>query len=372
MSHDPGSARARGVLAFLLMTAPAMPAAQVTGPQGFSGGTSSFRETAQKAVPIRDLGLTIAGTPLESVIEVFEKEIDAAGFKHLHPRFYLSTEWGVPYESIAIAIPFYLARPELTVLQAEQACHVEGSGPKDILRYLRHEMGHVVNYAYRLHETKEWLQLFGQMSRPYEEEYRPRPFSREFVHHLPGWYAQKHPDEDWAETFAVWLTPGLDWREQYGKWPGAMRKLEYCARTMAEVIGTDPVITRTELDGDVESLSMSLEQYYRDSRGSLTESPQELDEMLTTIFAESDKAAGVRLAASDLIRKLERDVPASVFQWTGHMPERTRWLLDAMAERADSLSLTYSVDQGEGFTVALTSLVTALAMNWLQSGKYVP
>src|ERR1700685_3618977 len=110
------------------MSAPAMPAL------AFTGGASSFRETPQKAVPIRDLGLTIAGTPLESVVAPCERELEAAGITKLHPRFYLSTEWGVPYETIAIAIPFYLARPELTVLQAEQACHVEGSGPKDILR----------------------------------------------------------------------------------------------------------------------------------------------------------------------------------------------------------------------------------------------
>jgi hypothetical protein len=81
---------------------------------------------------------------------------------------------------------------------------------------------------------------------------------------------------------------------------------------------------------------------------------------------------GVRLAASDLVRRLERDLPASVFQWTGHMPERTRWLLDTMAERADALSITYRLDQADALTIALTSFVTALAMNWLQSGKYVP
>ncbi len=347
------------------MSAPAMPV------QSLPGGLSSFKETSQRAIPIRDLGLTISGTPLEGIVEAFEHEIEAKGIHKLHPRFYLSTEWGVPYESIAIAIPFYLARPELTLLQAEQACHVEGSGPKDILRYLRHEMGHVVNYAYRLHESKEWTERFGQMTRPYEEDYRPRPFSREFVHHLPGWYAQKHPDEDWAETFAVWMTPNLDWRAQYAKWPGALRKLEYCDRTMLELVDREPVVTKAELDDDVANLSMSLEQYYRESMGVLSERPQELDAMLTTVFADAEKT-GVRLAASDLIRKLEREVPANVFQWTGHMPERTRWLLDAMAERADALALTYRVDQADVLTIALTSLVTALAMNWLQSGKYVP
>jgi hypothetical protein len=331
----------------------------------------TFEEAKALKTPIRDLNLTIAGTSLEPIVATFEKELEATGIRRLRPRFYLSTEWGVPYDTIAIAIPFYLARPELTLLQAEQACHVEGSGPKDILRYLRHEMGHVVNYAYRLHESKEWLERFGPMSKPYEEEYRPRPFSREFVHHLPGWYAQKHPDEDWAETFAVWMTPGVDWRVQYAKWPGALRKLEFCDRTMKDVIERDPVTTAAELDDDVSNLSLSLDQFYHATMGAPSEGPPGLEQMLSAIFAESDPT-GVRLAASDLIHRIERDLPGSVFQWTGHMPERTRWLLGTLAERADAMKLTYRVDEEQGLTIALTSLVTTLAMTWLQSGRYVP
>jgi hypothetical protein len=258
------------------------------------------------------------------------------------------------------------------MLQAEQACHVEGSGPKDILKYLRHEMGHVVNYAYKLYERREWRQLFGDFDKPYEEEYRPRPFSREFVHHLPGWYAQKHPDEDFAETFAVWMTPGLDWRKEFAKWPGALRKLEYVARTMAELVDKEPLITTVDFDEDVASMSMSLEQYYQGrTSGSPAERPAELEQMLRGIFVETDPGP-IRLAASDLIRRIQHDLPASVFQWTGHLPERTRWLLEFLAERADAMELTYSVEAEPRLTIAVTSLVTALAMNWLQSGKYVP
>jgi hypothetical protein len=346
--------------------------ARVERSAGILGGTSSFHEATARKVPIRELGLTIAGTSLEPLIAAFEKEVLGVGIANLHPRFYLSTEWGVPYQTIAIGIPFYLARPELTLLQEEQTCHVEGAGSKDILRYLRHEMGHVVNYAYRLYDGKEWIDRFGSMNKPYEEEYRPRPFSREFVHHLPGWYAQKHPDEDWAETFAVWMTPGLDWRVEYAKWPGALRKLEFCDRLMMEIRDKEPVVTTMELDEDVANLSVSLEQFYRDAAGAMSEHPQGLEQMLTTIFAENDTGAGVRLAASDLIHRVEHQLPTSVFQWTGHMPERTRWLLESMAERADALGMTYRVDQEQQLTIALTSLVTALAMNWLQSGKYVP
>jgi len=351
----------------------AFSSAMIAGPVA----TPPFEEAKALKVPIRDLNLTIAGTSLEPILATFQKELEALGIKKLHPRFYLSTEWGVPYETIAIAIPFYLARPELTLLQAEQACHVEGSGPKDILRYLRHEMGHVINYAYRLHESKEWVERFGPMQKPYEEEYRPRPFSREFVHHLPGWYAQKHPDEDWAETFAVWMTPDSDWRTQFAKWPGALRKLEYCERTMREVLERDPMTTAAELDDDVSNITESLDQFYRAALGTPSESSgmqeQGLEQMLRAIFADSEgDKDDVRFAASDLIRRIERDLPGSVFQWTGHMPERTRWLLDTLAGRADALGLTYRADEEQGLTIALTSLVTALAMTWLQSGKYVP
>jgi hypothetical protein len=339
-------------------------------------GPAGFHESPERAVPIRDLGLTIAGTALEPVISAFERELDDAGFRKLRPRYYLSTEWGVADASIAIGIPFYLARPELTLLHAERACHVEGSGPKDVLRYLRHEMGHVVNYGYRIHESKEWIERFGTMNKPYEEEYRPRPFSREYVHHLPGWYAQKHPDEDWAETFAVWLTPGVDWRAQYAKWPGAIRKLEYCDRVMKELAEREPVITTVALDEDVASLSQSLEQFYRDAHGSVADSPQGLEAMLEKVFYDDASRRSLddepeRADAEALIQKLMRDLPGNVFQWTGHMPERTRWLIDFLAERAHAMRLTYGAEREREVTIALTSLLTALAMNYVQSGKYV-
>src|SRR5262249_59289155 len=107
---------------------------------------------ALRSRPIRDLGLTIAGTRLEPIVAEFEAELLRAGIRRLRPRCYLSTEWGVPFRPVAIAIPFYLARPDLTDLHAERVGHVEGAGRADILRYLRHEMGHVVNYAYLLYD----------------------------------------------------------------------------------------------------------------------------------------------------------------------------------------------------------------------------
>jgi Putative zinc-binding metallo-peptidase len=336
-----------------------------------------FHESNLWSTPIRDLGLTIAGTRLEPIIVEFEGELQRIGLTRVRPRFYLSTEWGVPFETVAIAIPFYLARPDLTALHAERVGMVEGFDRRDILRYLRHEMGHVVNYAYRLYDEEEWVKHFGSITQPYSEEYRPEPFSRRYVRHLPGWYAQKHPDEDWSETFAVWMTPGLDWRMEYGSWPVASAKLAYCERIVASLRDRDPVVTSAELDEDVGDIEYSLDQYYRRGGDDTGELPPGLDGALRAIFQDLGGAEGMSLEeplcpAADLIRRLEPALLANVFRWTGHFPERTRALIRYLAERADQLQQGYAANREPSAVVALTTLVTGLAMNHVQRGSYLP
>src|SRR5436190_7093494 len=210
-----------------------------------------FRESNLFGSPIKDLALAIENTRLAPVVDEFRAELARMGLSKIAPGFYLSSEWGVPFGTVGIAIPFYLARPELTELHGEEVGHIEGFDRADILRYLRHEMGHVVNYAYKLYDDEAWVKLFGSITQPYREDYRPQPFSRRFVRHLPGWYAQKHPDEDWAETFATWMMPGRDWAMDYAAWPVALAKLELCAKLLAEKKGTPPLLVDEELDEDV-------------------------------------------------------------------------------------------------------------------------
>jgi hypothetical protein len=326
--------------------------------------------------PIRNLGLTIAGTRLEPILAEFGCELEAAGLRRVKPVFYLSTEWGVAFGTVAIAIPFYLAHLTLTQLHAQRQGHVEGTSRRDILRYLRHEMGHVVNYAYRLHERPEWKARFGSIDTEYVEEYRPEPFSRRFVRHLPGWYAQKHPDEDWAETFAVWMTPGSDWRADYGDWPVVLDKLEFCDRVIAELRDRDPPVTAADLDEDVSELSHSLDEFYREAvRGSEPSFPHALDRALSTIFEELHAAeegvANAEQSAAELIRALEPALMGEVYRWTGHFPERTRRLVRHLAGRAAALGLTYAPGREQAAAVALTALITALAMNHVRSGGYL-
>lgn len=337
--------------------------------------TPAFREANPWSTPIRDLGLTIEGSPLEPILAEFHRELRARGITRVVPRFYLSTEWGVPDGTIAVAIPFYLASAELVDLQLEKQGYVEGAGPSDTLRYLRHEMGHVVNYAYRLFDDPAWVDLFGPMDAPYLEEYRPEPFSRRFVRHLPGWYAQKHPDEDWAETFAVWMTPGLDWREDYAAWPVALAKLHYCEAALARVADLDPVVEADDLDEDVGEIEHSVEDHYRGLIGDDGPLP-DLDSALRSIFEdlgrpEHGPSDAPRRAASALIGQIERELVADVFRWTGSFPERTRPLLRHLADRADQLGQVYPESREAAAIVAVSTLVTALAMNHVRQGSYL-
>jgi hypothetical protein len=321
------------------------------------------------ATPIRDLGLKIEGTVLEPLLAELESELAVLGLTRVKPRFYLSTEWGVPFGTVALAIPFYLARPDLEELHADRTGLVEGADREDILRYLRHEMGHVISYAYLLYERPEWISTFGAITQPYVDDYHPQPWSPRYVRHLPGWYAQKHPDEDWAETFAVWMTPGNDWRTEYAPWPDALAKLELCDALMREVSELEPSVTDDELDEDLSEIEYSIDEYYADLEEERAAYPAGLDGGLRTIFTTA--RPGQQPAAA-LIRRTSRTLSRAVFTWTGHFPERTRALLHHLEARAHELSLGYDEAHEQVVVVALSAFVTSLAMNHVLRGAYLP
>ena len=355
----------------------------MTGTRDGGGGTGviylvtdmhRLQEPSAWSAPIRGLGLSLEDTELASVLAEFERELDRVGIMRLRPRYYLSTEWGVPTGSIAIAIPFYLARSDLTAMQREQNGYVEGVGRADILRYLRHEMGHVLNYAYRLCDDPEWVERFGAITQPYEEEYRPEPFSRRFVVHLPGWYAQKHPDEDWSETFAVWMTPGRDWRMEYAAWPEALAKLEYCDRIIAHVRDRPPLVTSAHLDEDVADLDLSVQDWFAEHDGAAESMPPGLDGALRTIFDDlhDGAAPGPVAPAEELLGRMQPLLMENVYRWTGHFPESTRALLRYLRRRAADLRLCYAPAREQAAIIGVTTLVTALAMNHVMRGSYLP
>jgi hypothetical protein len=207
---------------------------------------------------VSELGLRVEGSPVEGYVRQLYKELDRRGLKRFRPVCYLTDEWGCPDQQPVLGIPFYLADPKLqTIEKAADALENE----RQIMMYMRHEAGHVFNYAYRLYTTSEWRVLFGPFFRTYRDEYRPVPFSKHFVRHIEGWYAQKHPDEDFAETFAVWLTPRSPWRRQYKGWP-AMRKLRYVERVARKLADVEPIVKTGEVDVTPDDISVTVEQFY--------------------------------------------------------------------------------------------------------------
>jgi Putative zinc-binding metallo-peptidase len=207
-----------------------------------------------------DLDLRIADSPVAPHVERLYGELAARGIT-VHPHCWFSSEWFSPDGIPGIAVPFYLAHPRLVRLERRFMREVEGGNTRWLMRILRHEAGHAVDTAYRLRHRADWRRMFGNNGKPYPKAYKPRPGSRRFVQHLGHWYAQSHPTEDFAETFAVWLAPRSTWRRDYAGWP-ALRKLEYVERVMAEVAGTS---RRVHSRAFVEPLSLerkTLREHY--------------------------------------------------------------------------------------------------------------
>src|ERR1043165_4197957 len=207
---------------------------------------------------ISQLGLRIEGSPVERFVQQLHHELDRKGLRKFRPICYLTDEWGCPDGEPVIGVPFYLADPRLAAIE-KTVNDLESD--REIMMYMRHEAGHAFNYAYALHRTPEWRRLFRPYHRVYRDHYRPVPFSRKYVRHIEGWYAQKHPDEDFAETFAVWLAAGSAWRRTYKTWP-ALRKLRYVDRIARELRDKDPVVPRGAFDLTVEDMKLTVEEFY--------------------------------------------------------------------------------------------------------------
>ncbi len=320
-------------------------------------------------VPIRELGLKLEGTHLASQIEQLYRELDEHGLHHFRPPCYLSDEWGCPSEEPVIGIPFYLADPRTADI--ENALN-DVENDREIMMYLRHEAGHALNYAYELYKTPEWTEVFGPFRRPYRDDYPFVPFSRQFVRHIAGWYAQKHPDEDFAETFAVWLDPTSKWRRKYAGW-GAMKKLQYVDRVMKELGDVKPVRAVGEIDYTVDEMQQTVEEFYRENSvdESAAISGLALDTDLIDIFVDPQHVSARReyRPAAELLAEHRRDIVDRVNYWTGVRRTLVRTLVESIERRLGELGLLADVARSRSHMIEITVYVTTLSMTFLTGGK---
>jgi len=305
---------------------------------------------------IRDLGLKLEGSAAEKFVLQLYRELEQKKIAKFRPACYLTDEWGCPSGEPVIGIPFYLARPDLAQIEKE---HNDLEDAREIMMYLRHEAGHAFNYAYKLHRTPEWRQVFGPYRRPYRENYRPVLFSKDYVRYLPGWYAQKHPDEDFAETFAVWMTPRSGWRSKYRGW-GALAKLNYMDR-MARAFGaTDPMRKRGIPDITVEDMEMTVGEFYRVSTEQIPLLDLNVDDDLATLFSTPKKRRSAETAESFLARH-RKTLVDHIARWTAMQRPLVRKLMESVEKRSREMGLMIDrkreAEQLSEFTVFATTLV---------------
>jgi hypothetical protein len=286
---------------------------------------------------LKDLRVTLGGTWLETCLNDLHGELRRRGLR-IRPHAWISDEWFSPDNTPGIAIPFYLAHPRLMRLERKKIIDVEGGTVAECMAILRHETGHVIQHSYQLQLRPEWQALFGRSSTRYPRYYRPRPRSKNFVQHLRLWYAQSHPDEDFAETFAVWLTPRSNWRKRYAGWP-ALKKLRYVDELMAEIGGTRPLLTRRLEVDPVNRLTRTLAEHYKYKQARYSvDSPTSYDRDLRRIFSE-DPGLRRSLAASTFIRRNRAKIRQAVSKRTGEYQLTLDDILDEMIVRSRKLEL---------------------------------
>lgn len=344
------------------MTEPAPPPPHPAPPDW-----ASLPDEALLDLRLCDLPLTVEGSWLEGRIATLYEELDARGLT-FRPHFWISSEWFTPDGVPGIAIPFYLAHPRLMKLENAQMLEIEGGETEWCMKILRHEAGHAFDNAYDLRKRRTRLRLFGSPKQDYPDFYLPKPYSKSFVLHLDSWYAQSHPDEDFAETFAVWLSPTGDWRNRYQDWP-ALKKLEYVDRLMHEIAGQPPVTKSRRQMEPLHSLRRTLRAHYAHKRKHYgVEYPNFTDRDLRKLFSD-DPAFARNKSAAPFIQRIRRDVRRVVAEWTGAYQYTIDQVIEDMITRCRELKLRlkYPEDRTQlDFTIVLT----VQTMNYLHSGRH--
>ena len=328
---------------------------------------ASLTDDELLSLRMNELGVTIAGTELEQRIARLHTELDARGLA-FRPRFWLSDEWFTPDGVPGVAIPFYLAHPRLAKLELAQMLEVEGADPDECLRILRHEAGHAIDNAYQLRSRPTRRRLFGLPTTPYPEYYTPKPYSKSFVQHLDHWYAQSHPDEDFAETFAVWLEPQSMWATRYAGWP-ALRKLEYMERLMRELARRRPRVKSLREVDPLPRLRKTLGEHYKRKREHYgLDHPDFYDRDLRNLFSDAPEYAK-RPSAAGFVRRIRKDARSTVAGFTDSYQYTIDQLLEKIVVRCREQNLRLT-DSEEATRIDFMVFLTVQTMNYLHSGRH--
>ena len=336
-------------------------------PRAVSSNWPDLSDDELLQLRLSDLPLKLEGTVVLARIEQLQRELEARGLNFPY-HFYLSDEWFTPDGQASMAVPFYLAHPRLERLEKAQMLAVEGGEHEWCMRILRHEAGHVIDNAYKLRLRPQRRRLFGSPAKPYPEFYAPRPYSKRYVLHLDPWYAQSHPDEDFAETFAVWLTPESNWKTRYAGWP-AFRKLNYMDELMRSLANKKPLLDKCDEVDPLRRLNRTLRYHYKKKRAHYgVEHPAFYDRDLRKLFSDAPEHAA-SMTASQFLARHRRQVRRVVADWTGIYQYTIDRVLEDIVIRCRELKLRLATTEEETLQ-EFTVLLTVQVMNYLHSGRH--
>jgi hypothetical protein len=314
-----------------------------------------------------DLRLTLKNSAVEKHVHKLEADLRRRGI-HFRPHLWLSTEWFSPDGVPGIAVPFYMAHPRLMRLERKQMEEVEGGNENWLLRILRHELAHALDNAFRLRRRKGWRRTFGKASQPYPDTYHPRPTSRNFVLHLGHWYAQSHPTEDFAETFAVWMQPKARWRRDYAGWP-ALRKLEFVDELMNSIRGERPVVRNRELIEPLRENKRTLAQHYAWKRKRYElETTDAYDLRLKRIFGKQHRKGRRAMQASRFVRQIRPQLERLLIRRSRLHPYLVHHVLRTVIARCRELHLVLNTSQREAKRAVL-GVVERILMDILRRDR---
>jgi len=316
---------------------------------------------------ICDLNLRVEQSAVVPQIKRLHQELERKKLR-FQPHFWFSDEWYCPDGIPGVAIPFFLAHPKLRQLENDFMLEVEGGDPGWCMKLLRHETGHALLNAYKLTQDPGWRRAFGNPNAAYKETYLPKPYSKRYVINLPGWYAQSHPHEDWAETFAVWLDPRSDWRLRYQHWK-ALHKLQYVDSLMQQIAQKPPQLRNKLTEYPVEKIRTTLREFYEDKRHRYSmDSPEFFDVDLRRLFPDVHTLPQ-RVKASRYLRSAAKPAIKIVEKWTGEYKYRINEVVKDMTKRCDELGL-FADPHDPDLLSNLIACLTMVVMNKLHSGGF--
>jgi len=321
------------------------------------------------AIRIKDLPLKLEESDLWPSIQIVMTELNSA-LPEFQPYLFIGDEWFSPEGVAAVSIPFFLLHPRLRQLERTKVLECEGEDDLEFKKLLRHELGHALDHAFKLSRRRTWEKTFGSPQKEYQPDtYRPRPYSRNYVLHLKRWYAQSHPDEDFAETFAVWLNPQSEWKATYRKW-GALKKLEYLETIGKELRKKTFKQKSARMISESRYLNSSLAVYYQKKiRYNEEDYPDFFDRDLLRIFSRKNPEEPKAELAFQFMKRTRKYLLSSLSLWTGEKKVTINELLLRLIERCRELELIVSKSEAETAS-EVSAFLTTLVSHYLFTGHF--